>query len=192
MDQDLEDMSIQQLADPGTLDPGNVVRNGAVFVVPVDAPLPSELGELVVPTGSLYDRIRALCVPDESVFQFVPISGAEMLHLDRAWRLLQVAKRVFVLADLPGARYDVMFTQASRQIGLSKLDWPSVASTIASKAITDQRTKDSTPWQASGPDAVARTKEGAKANRVQNSLRSVPSGVVLPSGEDGESDARIG
>jgi hypothetical protein len=66
--------------------------------------------------------------------------------LERAWRSLQRAKKVAVLQGLPGARYDVLFTQASRLIGLRIVDWPAVAEAIANRVRTVQRTKDTNPW----------------------------------------------
>lgn len=144
----MDELTPGEISDPSTFVTDDLSSNGAVFIVPIDAPLPSELGSIDVPSGTLYDRIRALCVEDTGSFQFVPISGAELLHLDRAWRLLQVAKRVYVLFELPGARYEVMFTQAARQIGLRRVDWPAVAEQIASKATADQRTRDKEPWAA--------------------------------------------
>lgn len=142
----MDELNPDELSDPSTFTLNDMTSKGAVFVVPVDAPLPSELGELKVPAGSLYERLAALCVPDDGTFSFVPVSGAELLHLERPWRLLQVAKRVFVLFELPGARYDIMFTQAARQIGLRRVEWPNVAESIASKAVSDQRTRDKEPW----------------------------------------------
>lgn len=143
----LDELNPEAIADPSTFTSDDLTTKGAVFVVPVDAPLPSELGALEVPSGTLYQRLVALCTPDDGKFSFVPLSGAELLHLERPWRLLQVAKRVYVLFELPGARYDVMFTQAARQIGLRRVEWPSVAEGIASKAVADQRTRDTAPWQ---------------------------------------------
>jgi hypothetical protein len=122
------------------------VRNVA-FVIPLDCPVPSELSDVPVPTGSLYDRLAALNQEVVEEFAFVPLSGSELLALERAWRSLQLARRVFVLADLPGARYDVLFTQAARQIGLPTVEWPAVAEAMASRVRIVQRTNDATPWQ---------------------------------------------
>jgi hypothetical protein len=139
------------LSDIETSDPDELrvqdfdVRN-SVFVIPVDAPVPSELADVEMPKGTLYDRLRALNVETTDEFAFVPLSGAELLSLERSWRSFQVAKRVFALFDLPGARYDVMFTQSVRLIGLRRIEWPAVAEGLASRTRTVQRTKDATPW----------------------------------------------
>lgn len=125
---------------------GSFDVKGAVFVVPIDAPIPSELTSDALPSGSLYKRLAALDIESSDSYAFVPLSGAELLNLERSWRALQSARRIYVLADLPAARYDVLFTQAVRQIGLQKVDWSHVSEAIASKVITDQRTKDKTPW----------------------------------------------
>lgn len=141
--------------DRSALIVGSFDVKGAVFIIPVDAPIPSEIAEAEMPSGSLYKRISALDTADSDTFRFVPISGAELLALERAWRMLTVAKRVFVLADLPAARYDVLFTQAVRQIGIQKVDWVHVSEAIAAKVIRDQRTKDKTPWDAPMIDGIS-------------------------------------
>lgn len=120
--------------------------SGAVFVVPLDAPIPSEISGAVMPIGSLYKRLAALDHTDTASFSFVPVSGAELLALERAWRSIQSVGRVYVLADLPAARYDVLFSQAVRQIGLQTIEWSRVSDAMAAKLITDQRTRDKTPW----------------------------------------------
>lgn len=141
-----DDLDPAALADPSSFSIDDIAQRGGVFVIPVDAPIPSELSDAIMPKGGLYDRLAALASIDYDGFRFVPVSGAELLHIERAWRLLQVAKRVYALFDLPGARYDVMFTQAVRQIGIRKLEWPSVSESIAAKVIANQRTKDAAPW----------------------------------------------
>lgn len=132
--------------DRSTLIVGSFNVAGAVFLIPVDAPIPSEIAETELPTGSLYKRLAAIDSDESTSFKFVPVSGSELLALERVWRTLCVAKRVYVMMDLPAARYDVLFTQAVRQIGLEKIDWSRVSEAIAAKVISDQRTKDTTPW----------------------------------------------
>lgn len=127
---------------------------GAVFIIPIDAPIPSEISSGVMPTGSLYQRLAPLDVELSESFTFVPVSGAELLALERCWRMLQSARRIFVLNDLPAARYDVLFSQAVRQIGLPKVDWTHVSEAISAKVITDQRSRDKTPWAAPMADGV--------------------------------------
>lgn len=121
------------------------IRN-AVFVLPLDAPVPSEISEIEMPKGSLYKRLAALDSEDLQEFAFVPLSGSELLALDRIWKPLQRARRVFALFDLPGARYDVLFTQAVRQIGIHRVEWPAVSQALALRIRTVQRTADVSPW----------------------------------------------
>lgn len=133
----------------------------AAFVIPIDAPLPNELSDLVVPTGSLMKRIAALeSVVDEAgaedKFRFIPISGAEFLALERAWRSLQTRKHVYVLTELPGARYDVLFDQARRVVGIRALDWPAVSAALEGHHRLIQRTTDASPWKLAAPGAKAR------------------------------------
>lgn len=150
MTNDMQDFDVHdpdEMASPATFSVSDVAKGGVVFVVPIDAPIPSELADEAMPTGNLYQRLSAVGSDWTTGFGFCPIAGAELMHLDRAWRLLQVAKRVYVLMDIPGARYDIMFTQAARTIGLAKMDWPAIAEAIASNSIAAQRTKDAKPWQ---------------------------------------------
>lgn len=119
----------------------------AAFVIPIDAPLPNELGDASLPTGTFLERLKYLGdVVVEKGFAFIPISGNEFLALERAWRALQTRKNVYVLTELPGTRYDVLFDQARRGVGLRNLDWPSVAAAMAAFSIEQQRTRDKTPF----------------------------------------------
>jgi hypothetical protein len=157
------------------------VRN-AVFVIPSDSPVPSELSSAEMPSGSLYRRLAALDQPEISEFAFVPVSGSELLSLDRAWRALQSAPRVYALFDLPGARYDVLFTQAARQIGIPRVEWPAVAEALASRVRTVQRTKDKEPWnmkQDFVDDPVA-----VRKNRVPKSSTGRSDELPIPEGAD--------
>lgn len=126
----------------------------AVFIIPLDAPLPNELADSVVPSGTLLTRLRALDVVGAeagSGFDFVPLAGTELMALERPWRALQARESVYVLTELPGARYDVLFDQARRAIGLRSLDWPSVAVAMSSYQRATQRTSDKQPWALSKP-----------------------------------------
>lgn len=156
MNNQLEDDDIDSLAaDRSALVVGSFNVTGAVFIIPIDAPIPSEIAGTEMPSGSLYKRLAALDVTDATDFGFVPISGAELLSLERVWRVIAIAKRIFVLADLPAARYDVLFTQAVRQIGIEKVDWVRVSEAMAAKVISDQRIKDKTPWENPMIDGVS-------------------------------------
>lgn len=126
----------------------------AVFIIPLDAPLPNELADSVVPSGTLLTRLRALDLTGSEAgdgFDFVPLAGTELMALERPWRALQARENVYVLTELPGARYDVLFDQARRSIGLRSLDWPSVAVAMASHQRVTQRTADKTPWALQKP-----------------------------------------
>lgn len=130
---------------------GDINVRGSVFVIPLDAPLPSELTGVPVPSGTLYERVAALNAEDVGEdFALVPIAGTELVVLDRAWRHFQRARKVYVLTGLPGARYDTLFTMAARQIGLPSIEWETVAVSLAERVRVKQRTSDKTPWVAGG------------------------------------------
>jgi hypothetical protein len=128
-----------------------------VFVIPLAAPLPLELEPFSPAEGPLLLRLSPLGKEEPAGdIELVPVSGAELLTLDRAWPLLQTAKKVAVLTELPGAKYDVIFDQARRTIGLRLVDWPSIAEAFAQRQITQQRTGDKEAWRA---DDIAEAKQ---------------------------------
>jgi hypothetical protein len=121
----------------------------SVFIIPLDAPLPVELQSLPLPTGTLLNRLAPLGEePKDGTVALVPLSGSEFLELERPWRRLQVAKKVAVLEDLPGAKYDIIFQQARRQIGLRTVQWPTIIDALAAAQLAHQRTRDKQPWAA--------------------------------------------
>lgn len=132
--------------DPAALKVDAFDVTAATFLIPSDAPIPSELSEVEIPSGSLYARLAPLDDDAPDTFSFVPLSGTELLALDRAWRLMTRAPKVYALFGLPGARYDILFTQASRQIGIQSIEWVAVAEALADRSRIIQRTKDSAAW----------------------------------------------
>lgn len=170
--------------DPEDLRVNDVDVRKSVFVVPVDAPVPSELGADQMPSGTLYRRLAALDESDPIDFAFVPVSGAELLALDRVWRTLQRPKKIYALFDLPGAKYDVLFTQAVRQIGIPRIEWPSVSEALASRTRTIQRTNDSSPWVLS-KDLSSAPVPGSKRSMLPTSSTSgLGSRLPVPVSED--------
>lgn len=145
---------------------------GTVFIIPLDAPVPNELQDVNMPKGTLYERLKPLATDTKEEFSFCPLTGSEIMALDRAWRMLQAAKKVAILTDLPGARYDIIFTQAMKQIGLRSIDWPVVAEAIARRIRTVQRTNDTTPWilnKNRDVEGATGAPEGAKRRKMGGS-----------------------
>jgi len=136
----------EDLADPDELIVQDFDVRKAVFIIPIEAPIPSELGDAPISKGTLYERLAPLTMEPESEFVLLPIAGAELIALDRVWRTFQVATRVFALFDLPGARYDVTFTQAVRMLGLHGVDWVQVEQGLAKRLRVMQRRGDKSPW----------------------------------------------
>jgi len=164
---------------------GQDVR-GTVFVIPLAAPIPNELAEVKMAEGTLYERIAPLATALESEFAFMPLTGSEMLALERAWRQLQVVKKIAVLTELPGAKYDIIFDQAVRQLGLRKLDWPQVSEAIARRVRTVQRTKDTTPWVLGNPKAEAgQTRKSFSNSNIADVDRAMP---TPPTGENDDDE----
>lgn len=141
---------------------------GYTLIVPLDAPIPSEVASAPMPTGSLYARLAPLAVsPEGSEFAFAPLSGSELLALERAWRLVATVPKIAVLMDLPGARYDVLFTQAARQIGIMRIDWSQVADGLAARLVNKQRLKDTQPW------ALQQSIAPVEEDRLPRSMKAV-------------------
>lgn len=160
-----------------SIDPSAVMDlTGAVFVIPLDAPIPGTVGT-EVPSGDLYARLFAISTDDpESPPKFVPVSGFELSALAHsAWRVLCAAKRPFVLTQLPGAKYDVAFTQGARAIGLRDVAWPDIEANVAREVVEHQRTMDTKPW------ATERPKAGFPTQRQR-----VPVPVPTDEGDDYE------
>jgi len=168
------------LSDPDVLAVHEFDVRGAVFIIPTDAPVPSELNDAPISKGSLYQRLEPITHDPESEFVLVPLSGAEMLALDRAWRVLQDARKVYALFDLPGAKYDVTFTQAVRQIGLHKVEWAMVATAMANRVRIVQRTKDTQPWVL----ADKKAHETATDVYPEDDIKGVPLLRPIPSERD--------
>jgi hypothetical protein len=119
---------------------------GATLIIPLDAPMPSELKDIPLPTGPLVLRLAPLAVERHEPFGLVALSGTELLALDRVFRYMQVSKQVYVLLDIPGAVYDPYFTQATRVLGLRAVNWDEVSGSMAAAVRTQQRVGDKTPW----------------------------------------------
>jgi len=144
--------------DPRDLRVGETDIANAVFIIPNDAPVPVEL-TAAISVGNLLARLVPIGEQEHESTTVVPVSGTELLALVPAWKALCVAKRVYALHGLPGARYDVPFTLAAKQIGLRRLDWDDVAEAVTRRDTSVQRAKDKSPWllgdRAAQPSAPA-------------------------------------
>jgi hypothetical protein len=120
---------------------------GTVFIIPLGAPIPQGIDvspEMV--SGTLLHRLQPLGQDPEGDYAVVALSGGELLDLERAWPAITEAKKVAVLGDIPGATYDILFSQAKRAIGVRTVDWPSVEQQMSEMKTIAQRTKDAEPW----------------------------------------------
>lgn len=123
-------ISSQQTVEPGT-----------AFIVPLGAPLPAPMMEFRLSTGSLLQRILPLADegPDVDTV-IIPIDGADLFTLERAWHNLVVRKKVVALLGIPGAMYDVTFDHAVRGLGIHTADWPSLEQWFSDSARRAQQT----------------------------------------------------
>jgi hypothetical protein len=152
--------------------------HNVVYLIPLDAPFPLELQDARTESGPLLMRLIPLSEKELTHdVNVVALSGAELLALSRAWDYIVEQSNVVILTELPGARYDLIFDQARRQIGIRAVAWPLVESQLAESARTKQRTKDAQPWhdttdlmaQADSSKPLPKAK-GSNLSRVANSL----------------------
>lgn len=140
---------LNSLGDPNLLDISGQDVRGATLILPLDAPIPSELADVPASTGTLLNRLSALddeALPEGEDFRIVLLRGSELLALDRAWSMLVRTKKLYVVFDIPGATYDVLFTQGVRTLGLRRLGWGDIAEELSKRVRTVQRTKDASPF----------------------------------------------
>jgi hypothetical protein len=164
--------------DPSSLRLGGDAIDRAVFIIPLDAPIPGELDGAAVMEGTLLTRLQALNPSTEPKgVVFLPLAGAEMLALASAWTVLVEHPRVMVLNDLPGAQYGVLFTQATRQIGIKKVEWTTLSDALAEQVRTNQRVTDKTPWEMKGSE-----------NRFSVAGGEVPNDLDVPPIDSEEQD----
>lgn len=142
----------------------NVV--GTVFVIPLTAPLPAEISQVKLPTGSLYQRLVEYATGEyDGDYGFCPISGLELEALARSWQSLSGTKRAAALYGLPGARYDITFDHAVRVLGLRRVEWPEVVEAMSQRAMRRQRLADTRPWVERQSDQTARLVAGQPSQR---------------------------
>jgi hypothetical protein len=183
-DFDQEETEVFEKVDNLTVNDSNAL--GTVFIIPLDAPVPLELSDIEMPTGPLLARLQPLAVEEPTGdIALLPISGQELLALARAWTLLRVAKKIAVLSDLPGAREDIIFAQARRQIGLKTVEWPALSESFAKRKVERQRTGDKQPWLAKD-DSDNEEKPTLREARGSN-LKSAVNGLPTPSESDEDS-----
>lgn len=153
----------------------------AVFIVPFGAPMPNEAKDILVTTGSLFTRLAPLDEEAPATNVVIPLSGQELLGLSNVWHHLVLTKKVFVLGDLPGAKYDVLFDQAARGIGLKTVPWPEVSDAITRQLIETQRVGDTKPWLLENQEQS--TEAPAPRGKLRSSTKAQP--LVAP-GDDHE------
>jgi hypothetical protein len=163
---------------------GNV--KGTVFLLPLDAPIPLELEDYAPATGPLLERLLPLAQkePTDDI-ALVAVSGQELSDLGRSWSAIRVARKVHVLTELPGARDDIMFDMARKQLGITPVPWPSLAEAFSVRKIEKQRTGDSQPWR--GRDVAEELKDGDSLPQPKGTNLH-RSSTALPVPDDGEVD----
>lgn len=165
--------------DPENLEVGGSDVRNTVFIIPLGAPIPAELADVVLPSAAnLYMRLAPITEPLTAEFGFVPIAGTELIQLERVWRTFQNTPKIAVLRDLPGATYDIVFIQGTQQVGLRSVSWPTVSEAIGQRVRTVQRTQDKEPWALGGPSAVQKPKRRLGGSDIADADRALPRAPV--------------
>lgn len=169
---------------------------GAVFIIPFDAPVPNELRDAPIQSGSLLARLGVLDEQKVEPFVILPLRGEEMLELSRVWNLIAPKPPVYTLHSLPGARYDVLFDQGARALGLRSVDWPIMAAALARAVTERQRAHDADPWAGTDPSAGADPRVKRLEGKAKKTAGPIPEGrgpladpAQIPPADD---DAEIG
>lgn len=132
--------SQEVLSEISAVDVGSINMVGSTFVIPIEAALPAELEQLEFSTGTLYERLAALnALPAEQDFGIVIISGQELVDIAQSWTALTEVKKVYVLLDLPGVRYNTLFILGYKQAGIATISWTSVSAGLSERVRTRQQ-----------------------------------------------------
>lgn len=118
---------------------------GMAFIVPIAAPLPSELASIETSSGSLLQRLLPLSIENPETEVIIPLDGAELHALERLWSQIALRPHIALLTGIPGARYDVLMTQGARQLGIRSADWHTLEMAFGERTRTAQRLKDTRP-----------------------------------------------
>lgn len=68
-----------------------------------------------------------------------------MVDIAQSWTALTEVKKVYVLLDLPGVRYNTLFILGYKQAGIATISWTSVSAGLSERVRTRQRLVDSAP-----------------------------------------------
>lgn len=130
------------VAEGATIKPSGV----KLFVIPLNAPVPQELKTATVASGTLMQRLAILADTERRDVGLLPLSGHELMTLERVWPLLQDVKEVAFLHELPGTRPDAIYDMARRSIGLRTETWPELKDLLVAEHTEHQRLSDTKPW----------------------------------------------
>lgn len=155
------------------------VEPGTAFIVPLGSPLPAPMMDFTISTGSLLQRILPLADDSEDAPTVViPIDGADLFTLERAWHNLVTRRRVVALLGLPGALYDVTFDHAIRGLGIHTADWPSLEQWFSDSSRRAQQTAalrpDQTASKGFGESPSVLVRHGRPSLRVGAGASSAP------------------
>lgn len=125
---------------------------GTVFIVPIDSPIPNALEGLAPASKTLLGRLAPLD-SDPASYGVCMLAGVELFELAPVLSKLRSAKKVALLVDLPGARYDALMMSGAQRAGLQQVPWPMLAEAVEQRRRLEQRMADSPALAAqTGPD----------------------------------------
>lgn len=116
----------------------------AVLLIPIGTPLPSDLADIRLVTGSLYQRLEPLANPSDS-WVIIPIETMELHDLAQTWERLCSALHVFHLTGLPGASSDNLFEHVALTLAIRPAHWADVSAEMIEAVKTAQRSNAAPP-----------------------------------------------
>lgn len=126
--------------------PDHVARipQDLIFIIPKGAPLPRELEDLPLATGSLYQRLAPLAEASLG-WHLVPMDTMEINDLANSWERLVEARAVGYLTGLPGTVSDPLMEHVSVTLAIKLYRWDDLAVEMAEKIKAEQRSTAKPP-----------------------------------------------
>lgn len=121
-----------------TPDSIGAVPTDLVLLIPMGAPLPREVEDIPLVTGTLYQRLAPLAVPG-SGWVFLPCDTMEIHDLGASWERLVTAPAVGYLTGLPGTTPDSLMEHVAVLLGIRHYRWDDIAAELSERIKAAQR-----------------------------------------------------
>lgn len=117
------------------------------FIIYAGSPIPSEMEGTEVLAGTLAARLHSF---EQAKTCILPLSDIEMNGLARSPELFPLHEAE-VIFGLPGTSVTPIFDAAVGTAGLRHVVWDEMKARLRSDALSEQRTRETSPWNAPAP-----------------------------------------